>query len=849
MKSRNKMKIAQLNYIVTLLTVCLLCSCSDDKLSFWSGEPAGNNINIGGVDTEGMIVSEVTTRAVTGIDAEKVPWLVQPLKQGLDITYGLYNATPNHEDVAILKLTNKDTNPATYTFQYKIDRKAEPEIDDENNAIWYNNGPHYFQGVYVPDRIRYTSDVSEVIGNETVTGKARDLSIDQHDDTSTGSDNDLGNYTLLSHYLGMPANFRLTATIMRIELPFRHRLARVVAFVLIDPVLNTTLKGYKKNADGTDATEEDPRTTSFRFCNVKVLNGVNDATVNVNGIDNHTLTPTWGDARKIIPHFDGERGSYSYKEREEAKRELDQDFKFYYKEEANGTTKELYPTSPGWQAVHDATADANGLHNGYTEVNYGKVPVYDVIVRPTYTSEDNVMYDEDLGSKTKKAFASDNSNKIDFEIELENKLRYTKRFEFDLDANYQTVVYLRISREHVDYNDAGADLWKEIKSYDDWYGVDNENGNRLSLAGSSWQRAYTYGYEVEERKPGERHDSSTQDGGDTQGVTDGKFYNASSTPEENEHAQYFSYTYKDMWVERFLQAYEGGAHHGDYFVLCDHITIDARLIPKDFVFTGHLDGQDKTITLTNTGETVVDKAAYDEDNYLIAVPADYSGTLYQKVDENYTEYHMPTLYTKTHHDAIPATYYTLAEYNEVHKDDVGFTVLTEDQFAALPADQKQKTLLEPAYDEYNVASPTVAQMMSGTYYEKINGDEYSLHHPTLYANHPIHHDAVTHQSPSFLFAGLNGTYTTAQETSPNPYAKDAQGNPTVTWEANVHKETNKSTVWVPTLGYRAEVLHTKVASPSTLFRADPSPYTGNVQNCWNGGTPVSNHTPAIPQYK
>lgn len=861
------------NYIILLLTVCLFSSCSDDKLGFWSDESAGNNIQIGGIDTDGMIVSEVTTRAVTGIDAEKVDWLVQPLEQGLDITYGLSNATPDHKDVAILKLTDKTTNPATYTFRYKNDRSAEPEIDNENNAIWYNNGYHFFQGVYVPERIRYTSDASEVIGNETVTGKARDLSVDQHNANATGSDSELGNYTLLSHYLGMPATFRLTATIERIKLPFRHRLARVVAFVLIDPVLNTTLKGYKKDAEGNATAEEDPNTTSFRFCNVKVLNGVKAATVN----GNNTLTPTWDDARKIIPHFDGEKGSYSYKTLES----FDNDFKFYYKEEANGTTKELYPTSAGWTAVHNATPDANGLHNGYTEINYGKVPVYDVIVRPTYTSEDNVMYDEDLGSKSKKAFATDNSNKIDFEIELENKLRYTKRFEFDLDANYQTVVYLRISREHVDYNDAGSDLWLETKTYDDWYGVDNENGNRLSLAGSSWQRAYTYGYEVGERKPGQTHNSSSDDP-HVEGVTDGKFYNASSTPEENEHAQYFSSTYKDMWVERFLQAHQGGAHHGDYFVLCDNINIDARLIPENFVFTGHLDGQDHTITLTNCGEPVYKDAE------------NITQQLYTKYGSVYTQWSIPTLYVK---HVTPTVYYQESELTKVGDKTYVTSTLTYHpavKYTQAEADEenakhlvKDSNEVEPGQSGYintyadGYTLKTIDDVKTGAYYE-VNASSVEaeagvtvktaevITYPVATAStspaYPITLDDLrtseyyrdqygtrfecpvlyqfAYTSANYLFAGLDGTYTTAQETAPNPY------DPSVVWEANVHKETNGfGTHWVPTSGYRAEVLHTKVASPSILFKADPSTYTGNVQNCWNGATPVDNNTPAIPQYK
>lgn len=650
-----------------------LLGCSERDYSFWLDQPEVDIIKIGGVDASELMTS-TTTRA-EGKDAETVSWLVQPLKNGLDITYGLSDATPNHEDVAILKLStenggdpyDKDGNLAVYTFKYRADRKA--EVGDGNDAIWYNNGYHYFQGVHVPERIRYNTNVTEV----EVSGKAPGLVLDQHDATETGTDAQIGNYTLLAHYLGMPANYRLTATVERIKLPFRHRLARVVAFVLIDPELSTTLKGYKKNAQGQTVDTEDPNTTSIRFCNVKVLQGVKDE---LEDGGHHKLTPTWTQARKVIPHFDGEHGSYSYS----TQLSYDDDFKYYFKE-TDGRSVGLYPTStdksPNWKTVHD---DAS--HKGYTEINYGKVPVYDIIVRPTYTDADHVMYDEEPGVN------ATGSNKIDFELELENGLRYEKEFEFDLDANYQTVVYLRISREHVDYNAAGSDLWVEDRKNDGWYGVNNENGNTLSMAGSSWQRAYTYGLEVPENY-------TTQNSPD--GVTDGHFYNSSSSAEEREKAQYFTATYKDIWVEKFLQAYEGGLHHGDYFVLRDDIEIDATKIPKDFVFTGHLDGQDKMITLTNPGE-----------------------------GENY------------------------------------------------------------------------------------------------------------------LFAGLNGTYTTQQETTVSV--------PSAEWEANVHKEKNSKEIWVPTTGYRAEVLNVKMVGPATLFKAD-AVISGNVQNCWNGTTAIVNNTPSIPQYK
>lgn len=867
------MKILKIHIAKFLALFCMLCgmgSCSDpDNVLLPADESVPSKINIGGMVTDDMEVS--VTRAVSvSKDAETISWLIDPLENGLDITYGLYGVpqAESHEDVAILQLQKDDNNSikyqdgvAVYTFKYRADRSA--DVGDGNDAIWYNNGYHYFQGVHVPDRIRYTTSPSEV----EASGKAPGITTDQHDDAETGT---LGNYTLLSHYLGMPANYRLTATVERIKLPFRHRLARVVAFVLIDPELKTTLKGYKRDADGQSADVEDPNTTSIRFCNVQVLQGVKDVVV---AGGHHTLTPYWGNkVRKVIPHFDGERGSYSYKEMKEMGAS-DEGFKFYYKE-SDTKSSELYPTSSDWKSVHNATD-----HKGYTEVDYGKVPVYDIIVRPTYTSEEYVMYDEDLGGKTKAKYASDAKNSIDFELELENGLRYEKHFEFDLNANYQTVVYLRISREHVDYNAAGSDLWLEEKTSDGWYGVNNENGNTLSKAGSSWQRAYTSvsSFFIE--------DGSYTSGGVVypNGVTDGQFYNADKN--ENENAQYYTAAYDAQWIEKFLQAYKGGAHHGDYFILRKPITIDATKIPKDFVFTGHLDGQDNTITLTNVGKPVYKDAETIEQ-------------LFIKSGEEYTAWSIPsTLYVKL----VTPVYYSSEELAEVD----GFSYVKEtldwiearpiyyseeevEEFNALHriyvTDRNGKQPTEEGYEEtlgypagytpkttsdiketipahYRIKEGISVQATTGTvkdyvttypvatsgttpaypttldqlktpdaYYVDDQGTPFVC--PDLYQ--------YSHNSAAYLFSGLNGEYRTNQEDGHTP------------WEANVHKEKNSQILWVPTLGYRAEVLNVRMVAPATLFKEDAN-ITGNVQNCFNSETPSKEtavtHTPNIPQYK
>lgn len=744
----------------------LLSSCSENDIFGTEGAAStGDVINVGGIETEEMAV---TSRAA-GVDAETVDWLVQPLTQGLDITYGLSGVThaESQEDVAILKLTDKTTTPATYSFNYRKDGVR--HTTDTDPAIWHNNGFHYFQGVHVPERIRYTSDVSEIEG----TDKAPGLTLDQHNDNATGSDSELGNYTLLAHYLGMPANYKLTATVERIKLPFRHRLARVVAFVLIDPELHTTLKGYKKDASGNPVDTEDPNTTSLRFCNVKVLQGVKDV-VGIGG--HHTLTPTWTKVRKVIPHFDGERGSYSYKTQET----LDTVFKMYVGTKEN-KAEELYPTSTNWKAYHDADK-----HNGYTEINYGKVPVYDIIVRPTYTNYENVMYDEEeynADSETKLRELANQSNSIDFEIELENGLRYEKTFEFDLNANYQTVVYLRISREKVDYDDAGSEIWIEERKTDAWYGVDNENGNTLSKAGSSWQRAY--------------RTKSITETGVTNGVTDGDFYG--NTTESV--GQYLGNDAK--WTKLLLQACEGGAHHGDYFILDNDITINAQDIPAGFVFTGHLDAQDKIITLTGTGTDTYEKTT------------DYSMSaerkLYTESGSVYTEFTMPPLY--------------ICEEVAQAKPQGFFS-----RVASIPMGPEMMTLVTPTLVEV-MGNDVVYYVKDGSTYKEWNPRSWTFY---------------THRiSACSLFCGLNGTYTTAQEKAEKA-GTNIYKNPAVVWEANVHKERNG--IWVPTAGYRAEVLNAVVAG-GKLFSAD-AVVSGNVQNCFEDGSDkVITNNPDIPKYK
>ena len=731
-----------------LSVMALALSGCSETLPIDNEQPANSNYIEVGVETSGLIATSEEeplsdTRAAAAQDAETVSWLVQPLKQGLDITYGKVG-DESTKNVAILKLESDgegykkdpDSQLAVYSFNYK---------STNTKALWYDNGLHYFRGVHVPMRLRFSTVASELESDRTAEGSTigavKDLTTDQSDDTATGTDNQLGNYILLSHYLGMPANTRISATVERIKLPFRHRLAHVMAYIIIDPSLNTTIKGYKKDASGNSIDKENPKTSSIKFCNVEVLAGVKG----------ENLTPQWEQVRKVIPHFWGEETSLVvYKSGKET----------------------VYPKSSKYESIKAAGGA------GYTAETYTNVPIYDLIVRPTYTSTSTVMYDEENYDTQLSALAA-NYNQIDFLISLENGLTYEKSFIFDLDANYETVVYLHITREGVDYNDSGAALWEETKTTDEWYGVDNKNGNTLSQAGSSWQRAYT-----------RRKDSYINDGGDK--VTDGGYYDEGTTGEDDATGQYLR---EATWIKYFSEAYEGGAHHGDYFNLSLDITIDARSLPDNFVFTGHLDGfgddgkKYYTLTLTNTNtpwKEYVETTDYSLANLYATKPTEkYS-------NEETTPFSLPELYTMTDHEEV-----------------------------------------------YCKATPTLAEVMEGTTQYYTRSGEAEPYTYTIYERPATLYTFVQHTSGTALFAGLNGIYETKQERGETP------------WEANVHKE---GSFWLPykeaTSGWRAEVMNLTVKG-AKLFTND-AVITGNVDNCKDGadGTDiVPDHIPALPKYK
>ncbi len=467
------------------MTALAVVACSESGLDIDDPADASNVINVGGVNASDVIDTEVTTRSTK---AEDIDWLAPALKNGIDVTY-FQASNPTDTRTAVLKLEDEKVSGSDSTnYSFYIEGTTTP-------ATWLGNGGHSFHGFHIPEAL--TSPESE---------------------TSLADQSDADNYTNLIHYLCMPPNHQIQATISYVRLPFRHRLSRVIAYVLVDPVLSTSIK-------------------SIAFDNVKILSSVSGT------------TPKWTTARKTTPHSLGKYGSMNSK-----LEQLDENFLAYY----NTAEREYYyPTSGAWATAKAAYEAGSTV---YEETNYGKVPCYDIIVRPTYTDPALVMYDEENGT-------DEEYNSIDFVVDLENGLSYNKTVKFDLDANYQTIIYLRIAREKIDYKSMGSELWQVQSSSDDPYGLDNESDHRLSKAGGSWQRAYRIGT-------------------NTTPVTDGSEYTQ----------QYIS---QADWMTKFANAVVDGDNWGDYFVLTEDLEINVADLPANFVFAGHLDARGHTITLVS----------------------------------------------------------------------------------------------------------------------------------------------------------------------------------------------------------------------------------------------------------
>ena len=500
-------------------------SCQDNTIETEYPHDASLDIKVGSIDcgsADAVVVENITKSATTRASqkAEDVEWLKDPLRNGIDVRYYLRSDKDQNTSTAVLKLLPETEQVAGDSTKYSFNYKEENGQETQKPAQWKGNAGHVFHGFYIPDDIS-NGDISN-----------------QSESEISNEQNAESYYDKLWRYLSMPPNHEIMATVGYVRLPFRHRLSRVLAYVLIDPDLKTSIKD-----------------DIISFENVKVLEKVEGT------------TPRWKTARKVVPHSMGTSGSVNKK-----LEQTDENFLVFRNTTSNTF---VYPTDDAWANVK-AAYDNNKENSGYEEINYGKVPCFDIIVRPTYTSSALVMYDEDMSNGMNTAKYADETNSIDFVVDLVNGLSYNKTFKFDLDANYQTAVFLRISREKVDYQTMGSELWQQYEATDGYYGVDNDLNHRLSLAGGSWQRAY-------------RNSSFDPE------ITDGDFYKE-------------QYVDDDTWIGMFKNAVMptdtikanilSDNHWGDYFVLDKDITIDVSEFPADFIFTGHLDGRGHTIVLT-----------------------------------------------------------------------------------------------------------------------------------------------------------------------------------------------------------------------------------------------------------
>ena len=501
-------------------------SCQDNTIETEYPHDASLDIKVGSIDcgsADAVVVENITKSATTRASqkAEDVEWLKDPLRNGIDVSYYLRSDENKNTSTAVLKLLPETDQVAGDSTKYSFNYKDENGQETTKPAQWKGNAGHVFHGFYIPEGIS-----NGEIGNQSESEISNEPNAESY-------------YDKLWRYLSMPPNHEIMATVGYVRLPFRHRLSRVLAYVLIDPDLKTSIKD-----------------SIISFENVKVLEKVEGT------------TPRWTTARKVVPHSMGTSGSVNKK-----LEQTDENFLVFRNTTSNTF---VYPTDDAWANVK-AAYDNNKENSGYEEINYGKVPCFDIIVRPTYTSSALVMYDEDMSNGMNAAKYADETNSIDFVVDLVNGLSYNKTFKFDLDANYQTAVFLRISREKVDYQTMGSELWQQYEATDGYYGVDNDLNHRLSLAGGSWQRAY--------------RNSSFKPG-----ITDGDFYKEQYVDDDT-WKQYFFSAVMPNYIEPLEESYVMN-HWGDYFVLDKDITINVSEFPADFIFTGHLDGRGHTIELT-----------------------------------------------------------------------------------------------------------------------------------------------------------------------------------------------------------------------------------------------------------
>lgn len=946
-----------LKYIIystfSILVVWDFTSCSDidDNIGSEEYSLAGTPINVSAFAEELEVSIEsrsIASRAVeenfTSIRAEKVEWLEGALKNGLDITYSnMKEITENgkvkevrdkaNERVAILTWTGDeegtgDNARGKYTFIYEGSTTNEP-------AKWNDNGLHYFEGQYVPAEIR-DKDAS---GN--TKSIPADLTSDQHDDQG-----EIGNYTLLSHYIGMPPSWKTSATIDQVRLPFKHRLGRVLAYVLIDESLKTKLRGYTdavRDNEGKLTTKDNPSDTYFYFNDVKVLDHVEVGSKTVHGTTVPTLTPIWkggydGEygtnkdqekpARRVVPHFYDEAIKSVNKNGVvvDGVTDADANSKFIVYENVKDE-KRTYPRDSGWKAIHqnyrakgevegdnamtEAQVNKADEESGYRRYVYSKVPIYDIIVRPTYNNTyDNVMYDEKGyyksdgttetadDAKIKKLY--DQNNSILFELELESGLQYSKKFTFDLNANQQTVVYLTIDRAGISYDESSYETWNATSGSDGYYGVDNGEDkitHNLSEVGSSWQRAI--------------RNSDT-----TNGVTDGNLYDDDRVNDGSTgRGQYMNPL---EWTKEFAKAWaifgddnmtptEHGDRHGYYFMLDNDIEIDMRLIPNDFIFTGHLDGKGHKITLTHTDAT---------EKYVTANNTSVINNLkkitYVNGNTKIEKYNLPVLYELFEIDNIEDRgegEWVIPNLNVIESvEDRGEGEWIIPNLDAVNGNENRgdgewdnnnlngaegnenrgdgwtrassgKTRADGEKTYYIMVKVTDTDVLNtlkagtineinntGTiqkyYYKKTSTSfsKFKLDPHSVY----LEEKSATGRN-SYLFTGLNGIYVTIQEfLGGNSYVEHPSSdqlkyysNNHGIWEANVHAEyngTDKKYYWVPYNGYRGELLNVEISggyffpTDITIGKGQTYEVNGYIINCKNNDGKFIQNIVDIPRY-
>lgn len=234
---------------ISVFSLCLLgfglleaCSSATDSVSTDENNP---------IDIGNSTISRSTSEATT------VDWLKSILTTtGLNIKYGLRANTNTFSGTTVSATLKYDDTSKLYAFTNSGGK----------NAQWLSNGWHLFQGSYYPTSLLTSNNFS---ASEQSTSSA---------------------YADLSHYIFIPSDTHIYATISKVTIPYVHRLSRVLLNVYIDSDVkngdNTAIiKGYNATDGGGSAC-------MLRIKDVPTLSGVNSSG-----------NPTWGNVSELIPHF------------------------------------------------------------------------------------------------------------------------------------------------------------------------------------------------------------------------------------------------------------------------------------------------------------------------------------------------------------------------------------------------------------------------------------------------------------------------------------------------------------------------------------------------------------------